>query len=44
MERLVNRMGSYGIYTMIDAHQDVMARMICGEGIPDFYAREVTNG
>lgn len=29
---------------MIDAHQDVMARMICGEGIPDFYAREVTEG
>mmetsp|Transcript_4713 Transcript_4713/g.8048 ORF Transcript_4713/g.8048 Transcript_4713/m.8048 type:complete len:413 (+) Transcript_4713:394-1632(+) len=27
---------------MVDAHQDVMARIACGEGMPDFYAREVT--
>ena len=25
----------------MDAHQDVMARAICGEGIPNFYAREI---
>jgi endoglycosylceramidase len=37
-------MGEYGIYTMIDAHQDVMARIACGEGIPDFYAREAIKG
>jgi len=24
---------------MVDAHQDVMARIACGEGIPDFYAK-----
>jgi hypothetical protein len=27
---------------MVDAHQDVMARITCGEGIPDFYAKQVT--
>lgn len=29
---------------MVDAHQDVMARITCGEGIPDFYAREASEG
>lgn len=38
---MINDLGSYGIYTMIDAHQDAMARMNCGEGIPDFYAQKV---
>jgi hypothetical protein len=32
-------LGEFGIYTMVDAHQDVMARIACGEGIPDFYAK-----
>ena len=26
---------------MVDAHQDVFARVICGEGVPDFYAKDV---
>mmetsp|Transcript_24214 Transcript_24214/g.17041 ORF Transcript_24214/g.17041 Transcript_24214/m.17041 type:complete len:224 (+) Transcript_24214:29-700(+) len=38
---LINRLGDAGIYTLIDAHQDVLARYMCGEGIPDFYAKEV---
>jgi endoglycosylceramidase len=25
---------------MVDAHQDVFARRICGEGMPDFYATD----
>jgi len=38
IESLVNKLGRAGIYTLIDAHQDVFARFLCGEGIPDFYA------
>lgn len=26
---------------MVDMHQDVFARSICGEGFPNFYAKEV---
>mmetsp|Transcript_37008 Transcript_37008/g.56746 ORF Transcript_37008/g.56746 Transcript_37008/m.56746 type:complete len:203 (+) Transcript_37008:212-820(+) len=44
IETLVNNLGDAGIYTMIDAHQDVMARITCGEGIPDFYAKEAAEG
>ena len=39
VEELINQLGEFGIYTMVDAHQDVMARIACGEGIPDFYAK-----
>jgi len=38
VEALINKMGEAGIYTLVDAHQDVFARYMCGEGIPDFYA------
>ena len=41
VEKLINKMGQAGIYTLVDAHQDVFARYMCGEGIPDFYAQEV---
>ena len=42
---LINKLGRKGIYTLIDAHQDVLSRTICGEGMPNFYAREViSNG
>jgi endoglycosylceramidase len=41
IEDLINEMGEAGIYTLVDAHQDVFARTMCGEGIPDFYAKEV---
>lgn len=34
---LINKLGARGIYTMVDAHQDVFARSICGEGMPTFY-------
>lgn len=37
---LVEKLGQNGIYTLIDAHQDVFARSVCGEGMPDFYAQE----
>ena len=41
IEKLINNLGTQGIYTMIDSHQDVMSRYACGEGIPDFFAKEV---
>ena len=42
VEALINKLGEAGIYTLVDAHQDVFARSICGEGVPDFYAKRVT--
>ena len=38
VEKLINKLGSRGIYTLVDMHQDVLARAICGEGVPNFYA------
>ena len=38
VDALITKMGEAGIYTLVDAHQDVFARSICGEGVPDFYA------
>lgn len=40
VDALITRLGEAGIYTLVDAHQDVFARSICGEGVPDFYAKE----
>ena len=40
VEALINKLGEAGIYTLVDAHQDVFARTMCGEGVPDFYAKE----
>lgn len=37
---LVSRLGEKGIYTMIDMHQDAFARLNCGEGFPDYYAKQ----
>ena len=39
VEEMINKLGDAGIYTLIDAHQDVFARSICGEGVPDFYTK-----
>jgi len=39
VNQLITKLGEHGIYTMVDSHQDVMAREICGEGMPDFYAK-----
>ena len=38
VEVLINKLGNRGIYTLVDMHQDVLARKICGEGVPNFYA------
>lgn len=36
MNNLVTQLGSYGIYTIVDCHQDLFSRYFCGEGCPDF--------
>lgn len=36
IEKLVNNLGRYGIYTLLDLHQDLISRYYCGEGAPDF--------
>lgn len=41
VETLINMLGEAGIYTLVDMHQDVFARSICGEGFPDFYTQDV---
>ena len=41
VEKLINKLGDNGIYTLVDMHQDVLARPICGEGMPDFYADQI---
>ena len=41
MKALVNQLGENGIYTMIDAHQDVFSRKFCGEGVPYFYTEKI---
>ncbi|EFA85830.1 hypothetical protein PPL_01061 [Heterostelium album PN500] len=33
---MVNQLGSAGIHTIIDFHQDIINRRFCGEGIPDW--------
>ena len=41
VENIINVLGEHGIYTMIDAHEDVFARNFCGEGVPYFYVNEM---
>lgn len=41
VQTIINKLGERGIYTLVDAHQDVFARQMCGEGFPNFYAREI---
>jgi len=36
MQEIVQTLANYGIYTLIDFHQDVLNRRFCGEGIPDW--------
>lgn len=36
LEKLVNSLGEYGIYTMLDMHQDLLSAYYCGEGVPDW--------
>ena len=45
IEKLVYTAGSkYGIYSLIDFHQDVLAARFCGEGIPEWAVRQDVEG
>lgn len=35
----MDKMGERGIYTIIDMHQDLMSRLYCGEGAPDYISQ-----
>ena len=37
MNELINKLGSRGIYSLVDAHQDAVSNFTCGEGYPTFY-------
>ena len=38
IEKLINKLGEVGIYTILDNHQDLFSSLFCGEGAPLFYA------
>jgi endoglycosylceramidase len=38
---IVQKLGTYGIYSIIDLHQDVGSRRFCGEGIPEHYVDDM---
>jgi len=40
---LIYKLGEYGIYTMLDAHQDASSRLTCGEGFPTFQTSKVNS-
>ena len=45
MEELVSTAGEkYGIYSLLDMHQDVLAARFCGEGIPEWAVRQEVSG
>eukprot|EP00929_Paragymnodinium_shiwhaense_P109254 TRINITY_DN7563_c0_g1_i1.p1 TRINITY_DN7563_c0_g1~~TRINITY_DN7563_c0_g1_i1.p1 ORF type:complete len:554 (+),score=122.00 TRINITY_DN7563_c0_g1_i1:81-1742(+) len=35
------RLGKQGVYTLVDMHQDLLARKYCGEGVPAHYVDEL---
>lgn len=39
IDSLITKLGEAGIVTLVDAHQDIMSRLVCGEGMPNFYAK-----
>eukprot|EP01112_Ceratiomyxa_fruticulosa_P020687 TRINITY_DN712_c0_g1_i4.p1 TRINITY_DN712_c0_g1~~TRINITY_DN712_c0_g1_i4.p1 ORF type:complete len:514 (+),score=101.67 TRINITY_DN712_c0_g1_i4:1010-2551(+) len=40
INEIITNLGNAGIYTLIDAHQDVFSRYYCGEGVPDWLVKE----
>ena len=35
LKKVVDLFEEFGIYTLLDSHQDVLNSKFCGEGIPD---------
>mmetsp|Transcript_44313 Transcript_44313/g.60113 ORF Transcript_44313/g.60113 Transcript_44313/m.60113 type:complete len:332 (+) Transcript_44313:61-1056(+) len=40
VDELINRFGAYGMNVIVDNHQDLFSRSLCGEGVPHFYTPE----
>jgi len=38
VDALINRFAEYGMVTLVDNHQDLFSRKLCGEGVPGFYS------
>jgi endoglycosylceramidase len=36
LHKIINSASQYGIYSLLDMHQDVISEYVCGEGIPDW--------
>jgi endoglycosylceramidase len=43
VEKLINNLGDNGFHVLVDAHQDVAVRKLCGEGFPNFYATDLSH-
>lgn len=41
VDEMIQMLAEEGLYTMVDGHQDVFARFICGQGMPNFYAKQI---
>lgn len=37
VDGLINKFGEYGMAVIVDNHQDLFSRALCGEGVPHFY-------
>ena len=37
VDALINKFGDYGMAVIVDNHQDLFSRSLCGEGVPHFY-------
>ena len=37
IDALITKIGTYDIKVMVDNHQDLFSRKLCGEGVPAFY-------
>lgn len=40
VESLINKLGAHDIAVIVDNHQDLFSRSLCGEGVPHFYTPE----
>lgn len=41
LKNITQRAAKYGIYTLLDMHQDVLSEMFCGEGIPKWAVKDM---
>ena len=44
LERIAELAATYGVYTLLDMHQDGLSEHFCGEGIPTWAVRPATGG